>query len=87
MLKLILAKFWPTIIPSIIYFLWLLYIKKKFKAAKNKSTKKQLIITIWATIIVTIICMASYFYFAENSGQTYIPSKFEDGKFVPGRME
>ncbi len=86
-----LLKFWPVLIPVIIYFLWLTY-------ARHQAKKKGLPITrftegpwVWmivSSLAIAMICFVFWRVQIEPEQGAYSPPQLDrDGRVIPGRIE
>jgi hypothetical protein len=89
MLKLIITKFWPILIPVTIYILWHIFI---FKRVKDKDEAKRKLAYYYLTVgglCATIISILLIFY--TESGQQgrydYVPAKTINGKIIPAQIK
>jgi hypothetical protein len=90
MLRLIIFKFWPALIPAIIYLVWLLIARKK-----AKKLGAQVLPGIkdgpWIEAVISTIAIviAMFFWLALSTpvekGQ-YIPPKVVNGKIIDSQI-
>lgn len=84
--RFILTKLWPLFIPAILYFIWLSYMRRKGKNV-NRHQKKLLKLTIISTVLIAIGLFIFSFIDVEQKTENYIPTKIENGKIVPSKVE
>lgn len=85
MLRMILFHFWPTLIPTAIYWAWRFYCKKKKKKLESKAARKAFIRMVYATIVMLVVSFIAYFALRGHDGEIYIDSHInEQGEFVRG---
>jgi hypothetical protein len=88
MLKLIISKFWPVLIPIIIFLIWQFFILPKIKTNKDK---KALMAKYLLTVSILIILISSLllFFLKESANKTryYQPAKIEGGKIKPAILK
>ena len=89
MLK-ILYKFWPILVPFVLYFLW----RKVFRKIRIKKGKpmpkwegKFFMWTIISTFLIAILMLISVVVFSDSQKGEYHPPEYIDGKIVPGYIE
>lgn len=89
MIKLILTRFWPVLIPLIVYLAWLFYVRRKRREAAEKPSfgDGPFMLTVWSTAGLLVLSLFSYFLLVENSPGEYTPSRFEKGQFIRGTVE
>ncbi len=90
MIKLIILRFWPALIPLAIYVGWLVYLKKR---AKSKEVPPEMYRTplYWSLILSAFLIVASFVFFGmsmePNRGEHYVPPRYENNTLVPGHTE
>jgi hypothetical protein len=82
MLKLIITKFWPVLIPFILYIIWKYIILTKIKNHHKYNIVSFLLIL---SILLSLIGSILWFFNKETQVKTryYVPAKIIDGKIKP----
>jgi hypothetical protein len=92
MLK-VLIKFWPVLVPFIIFVYWFFKHKKKHagsnlnKKVRDERVKAFTIATISSFFIALIMIVVGMFTLEKNKGEKYIPAKLQDGVIIPPHKE
>ncbi len=88
MLKLIITKFWPVLIPLIIYLIFKFFILPNIKDNKDKRKAQALYIYIIATIFSLILSII-IFFINDSAVKTryYEPAKIINNKIQPAIIE
>ncbi len=84
-IKIILAKFWPVLIPFFIYLAGLFFVKIMKKKGKKLPFDGNL---KWLLYLMFVVCFASFYFLMKNMDtvtESYVPTKIEAGKIVPSR--
>ena len=91
MLKLIITKFWPALIPLALYVLWMLLRKRKAKKADEDIPRWLDGPWLWAVVASILIVIAGFFWLGlsshSDSGSSYQPKEFKDGQLIEERLE
>lgn len=85
-----LLRFWPILLPIIIYLVWLFIARNKAKKAGEEVLPG---LTdgpwVWA-VAATFVLAAGFFIFMGLSStptdSSYSPARMENGKLVPGKI-
>ncbi|MFW0777808.1 MAG: hypothetical protein ACN2B6_08845 [Rickettsiales bacterium] len=89
-MSLFIFRFWPVLIPLLIYWLWHLRNKNKAKKAGSPPPRFRDGPWYWA-IIAALVTAFGCFVFIGLSGEhtdgRYVPPTLKDGKVVPGHIE
>ncbi len=90
MIKLLLLRFWPVLIPVLVYWLWLRTVAAK--ARKEGKPAPLFRDGPWYWLVLASLGMAVLcFLFWGGSGEAvkgdYIPPHVENGKVIPGHVE
>ena len=87
-LKFIITKLWPILIPLVLYLIWLIYARITHKEGKKPTIGdghfKQVIFSMLAIAVMIFVYL---FVIIEQKDESYVPSTFEDGHLVPSRVE
>ena len=89
MLKLIITKFWPVLIPVVIYIIWQFFILPNIKTKKEKKQANALYLLAISTITALIISLL-LFFFSENNNNAqkkYTPAHIEGDKIIPAKIK
>lgn len=94
MIRLLLTRFWPVLIPFLIYFGWIgvrYYLLKRQGEAPLFSdliSRTPLFYASLASLIILLLCFLwlGLSQPQETSGH-YVPPRQEQGKIVPGHVE
>lgn len=91
MLKLIITKFWPALVPLALYVLWMLLRKRKAKNANEAIPGWMDGPWLWAVVASILMVIAGFFWLGlsseNNSGTSYQPKEFKDGQLIEERLE
>lgn len=89
----IITKFWPALIPLLIFGMWYLFIYKP-RANKKKGDKlpphiqRLQTLTLLSSLVIAIVMILVLMVSVdENREEDFVPSRIEDGKLVPGHFE
>ena len=87
-LKMIITKFWPVIIPFLLYLMWLSYVRMKNKEGKKipfgAGPIKQV---MYSMIALTFICLFYLLITTSSKDRKFVPTKIEGGVIVPSHVE
>lgn len=87
-LKFIIAKFWPVIIPLLLYVMWLTYVRIKNKEGEKVNiNKKHVKAVIYSMLITTIACLIYFFASTSPDKRTFVPTRIENGVIVPSQVK
>lgn len=91
MLK-VLIKFWPILIPFVIFVVWYFKHKKKSggeskKKIRNERIKAFTVATFCSFLIALLMVIIGMIFNKEQNGGVYVPPKFKDGKIIPAHKE
>jgi hypothetical protein len=82
-----LLKFWPVLIPFLLYFGWLAFARaraKKLGLPLTRFTDGPWVMTLIASLIVAVLCFIVWGLSFEATSGDYIPPHVENGNIVPG---
>lgn len=93
MLRLLVTRFWPVLLPIFLYLLWLVLARRK--ARKNGADVPSFFDGPWLMAVVAsllILIVAFVMLGAAASSDhvtegTYVPAKLVDGKIIPAHIE
>lgn len=86
----ILIRFWPVLIPLVIYIIW--HDSQRRKALKAGETPKRMKEGPWqlmllSTVVLAVGCMVWFLLTTEShTNMAYQPAQIIDGKLVHGTM-
>ena len=86
---LFLMRFWPVLIPLMVYFLWLYYVGRKATIEGRPILRFRDGPWYWlvlSTLLVGIGCMVLLGTSVEGHKGMYVPPHMQDGKLVPGQV-
>jgi hypothetical protein len=86
---LFLLRFWPVLIPLIVYLLWIT--RERRRAHKSGTKLPKFLSGPWFTAVITSLAigMAIFLFLGFTHTQekgNYIPSHVENGQIVPGKV-
>lgn len=90
MLRLILLRFWPVLLPLLFYAFWMLHCQRKAeKTGQPVPAFKDgpWVLAVTATMILAIIGFVLLRTSSEALDGTYIPAHMENGKLVPAEIQ
>jgi hypothetical protein len=87
---LFLFRFWPVLVPLILYWVWQVVVRRR--AVKAGKTPPRFSDGPWywavlASLLTALGCFLLIGATIENNKGRYVPPHMEDGKLVPGRVE
>lgn len=90
MLRLLITRFWPILLPLVLYIVWML--SERRKAAKRGEELPGLADGpwIWAVAASMLMAMGAFIWLGMSSEPetgTYIPPRLENGKVIPSHLE
>ncbi len=92
MIKL-LIRFWPLLLPLLLFGLWWLYMRRKHgKEALEEGPlaerKRKLFMVALVTTLLGAVVLAFgfWFYTDANAPTRYAPATYQDGVLVPGHV-
>lgn len=91
MLKLLITRFWPVLVPILLYVAWLWYVRRK--AAKAGETQPTFFDGpwLWAVMASLLLCIGGFIMLGLTqeglSEGHYVPAKLVGGKIMPGHAE
>lgn len=91
MLSLLLFRFWPVLVPLIVYWLWLKHVGRKATIAGQPVLKFRDGPWYWA-VLASLLTAAACFVLlgvqatAGGKGE-YVPPHMQNGELVPGHVE
>lgn len=81
------VKFWPVLLPLIIYIIWFLLepsIRKKARRKFKDGPKLQIII---AMVLIFIFIIGKMIYERRDYAVRLVPNKAVDGKLIPSQVQ
>jgi len=91
MLKLLLTKILPLLLPIAIYLGWIYFARRRAAASGQQAPQWHEAPWAWIVmsgVLVLVVGMVALAVFTgEEPGGTYVLPKFEDGEIVPGHVE
>lgn len=91
MLRLLVTRFWPALVPVLLYVAWLWYARRK--AAKAGEAQPGFFDGpwLWAVMASLLLCIGGFIVLGLTQGGLeegdYVPAKLVDGKIVPSHVE
>ena len=90
MLRLLIFRFWPVLIPLAIYVVWFYAVGRKTTIdgmpVKHFRDGPWYRITL-ASLLIAVLCFILWGSFEENRTGHYIPPHTENGTIIPGHVE
>lgn len=87
-IKFIIAKFWPVLIPLLLYFIWLAYARIKNKSGEKIKFLDGPVKTLFISMVITaFLCVIYIFVTTTSHDKKYVPIKIENGKLIPSHIE
>lgn len=88
-MSLFLFRFWPVLVPLLVYWLWLLLVRRR--AVKEGKPKPRFSDGPWfwavlCSLAVGLLCFLYLGMSAQGTTGDYTPPQFKDGKIVPGTV-
>ena len=89
MFRLIITKFWPALIPLLIYIIWRFFIFPKIANDKQNKTKVKAFSYWLISTLIMLILSIMLFLFSESSQKyhNYKPAEIIDGKLKPAELK
>lgn len=89
MLKLLILRFWPVLLPVLFYLAWLAFARRK--AGKSGEKKPGFFDGPWlwpvvATLLLTMGAFLWLGFSAQEVDGIYVPAQQVDGKIIPGHV-
>jgi hypothetical protein len=90
MLRLIIFRFWPVFVPLLVYYLWMVVVRRKAVRAQKDLPKFSQGPWFWA-VFASMVVMGVLFIVlglteTEHKGK-YTPAYLENGSVVPGEVK
>jgi hypothetical protein len=87
---LFILRFWPALIPLIVYVTWLYVVRRK--AEKAGTPKPQFrdgpwYSTVIASLLIAAACLVYWGITQDSEKGAYTPPQLKDGELVPGKIE
>lgn len=87
---LFLFRFWPVIVPLLLYMLWMRRVRHLARKAGEEPPHFRDGPLYW--LAASMLAVAALCFFAlgvamEERTGTYVPPRVEDGKMIPGHIE
>ncbi len=90
MLKLILLKLWPALIPLGFYLIWVLILSRRVGDGRRIAEHVRRSMLFWAIMASIVLLIGSFVFWGftqqENKAGTYVPPTVVDGELVPGHV-
>lgn len=88
MLKLLITRFWPVLLPLALYLAWLAYARRK--AGKKGEDKPGFFEGpwLWPTMASLVLFICAFLWLGltqEPVDGLYVPAHMQDGKLVPAQ--
>ena len=90
MVSLFLFRFWPVLIPVLVYWLWFrTHVRKALKEGKPAPLFRDgpWYWLVLASLLTAVACFVGLGASGESVKGRYIPPHLENGVMVPGRVE
>lgn len=90
MIRLLLTKLWPALIPFALYALWMIWRRthaKRRDQAIPAWTEGPWGWTVLASLVLMVLSFLALGLGNVPTDGTYYPAEMKDGKIVPGRIE
>lgn len=92
MLRILVVRFWPVLLPIFIYLLWLVLARRKARKAGEEGPRFFDGPWAWSVMASLGIFIALFVLMGAASQQAleqgrYVPAKMVDGKLVPAHHE
>ena len=88
-MALFLLRFWPVLIPLIIYLIWMLRVRRKARKAGEPIPHFREGPWFWAVVASMALGILIFLFFGlshESVKGEYTPPHMENGKIVPGQV-
>ncbi len=91
MIRILILKLWPVLVPLTLYYAWKKYINYRLKQGEEVSLhvqRKAWLFTCICTLATLIICFIAWGLMQpieETSGR-YVPAHIKDGQIVPAHV-
>lgn len=84
-----LLKFWPALLPILLFGVWYVFLRKKYKGSERLA-RWESNLWLWTLLLSLIILIISIGFMLYENGQsnkgTYVPARFKDGKLIPSQV-
>lgn len=90
MLRLLLLRFWPVLLPAALYLLWRWVRARRARKLGEEPppiTRSHWFWVILISLLVGLACLAALGFSSERHMGAYFPAMEEDGKLVPQHWE
>lgn len=90
MLKLLITRFWPALIPLILYLAWLAYARRKAEAKGEEKPGFTDGPWIWPVVLTLLLAIGGFLWLglsATPEDGAYKPAHMENGQLVPAKVE
>lgn len=90
MLRLLFTRFWPVLIPIIVYLLWMAWRRRKATKAGHEIPTWLDGPWLWAVVSSALIGIGCFIILGLSQDRvdgTYIPAHMEKGRLIPGSIE
>lgn len=89
-MALFLFRFWPVLIPLIVYAVWMIRVRGKARKAGEPVPQFREGPWFWAVVASLSVGIVIFFILGlshEPAKGTYVPPRTENGKIIPGHLE
>lgn len=90
MLRFILFRFWPVLIPLVVYMLWHRMVCRRAEKAGKERPDFRDGPWYWAVLSSLLIALLCFLILGMSQGEdrgTYVPPHMDHGKLVPAEVE
>lgn len=89
-MRLILLRFWPVLLPILLYLAWLAYARRK--AGKENREKPGFTDGpwLWPTASTLLLLIGVFIWLGTSADPvdgTYVPAQLKDGQLIPSRID
>jgi hypothetical protein len=90
MIKLLLTKFWPVLLPLGFYVLWMFIMSRRAGDGQRVAEHIRKGLLFWAVISTVVLLIGSFIWWGvtqqENNAGHYVPADTVDGQLVPAHI-
>lgn len=85
MLRIVLINLFVLLLPSIIYFAYVVFVKRQGREAVSETP----VLTLFVAGVLLMIASIAYFieFSGGKPGEKYYPPQIKDGVIIPGHTE
>jgi hypothetical protein len=91
MIRLLLLKFWPVLLPLGFYFLWMFIMSRRMGGRERIAEHIRKGLLFWAIISTVVLTIGAFIYWGvsqgDNSAETYVPATTVNGVVVPAHTD